>query len=187
MRRGRIYPVTALMALLSACGGPPGDEQNRGPATPPNTVAGTPPRETTSVASTSSDTLAVTFSDLDGFYVLREPVKVGLGPYVILALTLAPGVTLVQADDRGDQTTSQCREQTVLPDTLHVVCQLLSAEIVSMDGHFLGRRTADGLVVSVPPDQDPYRIDVLTVLLRVSRRGETLYLKRHAFTFRPGE
>lgn len=132
----------------------------------------------------------MTFPDAEGFYVLREPVKVGLGPYVILALSLeagGAGTTLVQGDVEGNETVWPCRERTLLADTVHIVCDLPSVGKVSLDGHFLGRRIADGVVVSVAPGQDPYKLDVLTVLLRVSRRGETLHLKRHAFTFRPGE
>jgi len=180
--------MVVFMGFVCSCGGHREDDQSRSPAPPPDTVrVSPPPGGTIFVPPPSRDTIVFTFSDLDGFYVLREPVKIELGLYVVEALTLGPGVALVLADDRGDETVSQCREHTVLPDTVHIVCQLPSSETVTLDGHFLGTRVADALEISVPPGQDPYKIDVLTVLLRVSRRGDTLYQKRHAFTLRPGE
>ncbi len=127
-----------------------------------------------------------TLEDLDGFYFLRDTLSVG--GYKIIALALAPRVALIKEDSTGHQDTSRdCAEAIVRPDTVHLRCELPPVGVVTIDGKFLVTRTANGVVYTLGPGQSDDAVDELSALVTVSRDNTPIHSARHNFTFRLGE
>jgi hypothetical protein len=104
----------------------------------------------------------------------------------IVAFSLFPPASIVKADFTGQQRVTHCRERVATRDTLHLLCVdnylgTVAIETVTIDGHFLVPRVADGVLPNNAED------DLVDALVTVTRNGKVLFADRRRFRWLSGE
>jgi len=104
----------------------------------------------------------------------------------IVAFSLEQPAAIVKADFTGRQQVTHCQERVVAPDTLHLLCVnnvlgTVAKETVTVDGHFLVPRAANGVRPNNPND------DLVDAMVTVRRNGKGLFAERRRFRWLTGE
>ena len=133
-----------------------------------------------------TDSLSTTLGDLDGFYVPRNPVRVG---YVeVTAFELGSAAHLMTRDSTGQEGVSpDCSEQVVTRDSLHLRCEVPSIGTVAIAGAFLVTRLKDAIVVKTVRGETREAVDVADAVVTVTRGAHVDHSPHERFVFRTGE
>lgn len=121
-------------------------------------------------------------NDVEGFYLPRTRINLGtLDRDSIIAFSLDQPAVIVKADFTGKSQVTHCSERVATPDTLHLLCIDRVLGTITVDGHFLAPRVADGVVPKAIDD------DLVDATVTVTRGTRVRYSQRHRFFWGWGE